>query len=181
MIFPVSMGLRGFIPGFSSVDLRVFPGEWYPWAPPSWVEVVEIPQSVPDPDPSPRILPRSLRNDPPHTHRALPPGIYSPPDPWICHSLLRLTVPGVAADPRDVFSRQFFPPFPWQCYRDLALVSRDGMNIVLNKINHILMEKYLKLQDTCRTQVRDPLLGAPVPSWDLLGWEWDPGGIRGGI
>ncbi|NXK69685.1 INT3 protein, partial [Sylvietta virens] len=39
-----------------------------------------------------------------------------------------------------------------QCYRDLALVSRDGMNIVLNKINHILMEKYLKLQDTCRTQ-----------------------------
>ncbi|NXB43832.1 INT3 protein, partial [Leucopsar rothschildi] len=40
-----------------------------------------------------------------------------------------------------------------QCYRDLALVSRDGMNIVLNKINHILMEKYLKLQDTCRTQL----------------------------
>lgn len=43
---------------------------------------------------------------------------------------------------------------PSQCYRDLALVSRDGMNIVLNKINQILMEKYLKLQDTCRTQVR---------------------------
>ncbi|NXD58808.1 INT3 protein, partial [Corvus moneduloides] len=40
-----------------------------------------------------------------------------------------------------------------KCYRDLALVSRDGMNIVLNKINHILMEKYLKLQDTCRTQL----------------------------
>uniref|UniRef100_A0A8C7BBY5 Integrator complex subunit 3 n=1 Tax=Neovison vison TaxID=452646 RepID=A0A8C7BBY5_NEOVI len=39
------------------------------------------------------------------------------------------------------------------CYRDLALVSRDGMNIVLNKINQILMEKYLKLQDTCRTQL----------------------------
>nr|XP_031362732.1 integrator complex subunit 3 [Lonchura striata domestica] len=40
-----------------------------------------------------------------------------------------------------------------KCYRDLALVSRDGMNIVLNKINHILMEKYLKLQDTCRSQL----------------------------
>ncbi|KAG8536036.1 hypothetical protein GDO81_027217, partial [Engystomops pustulosus] len=40
-----------------------------------------------------------------------------------------------------------------QCYRDLALVSRDGMNIVLNKINQLLMEKYLKLQDTCRTQL----------------------------
>lgn len=45
-------------------------------------------------------------------------------------------------------------PLSSQCYRDLALVSRDGMNIVLNKINQILMEKYLKLQDTCRTQVR---------------------------
>ncbi|CAM5174588.1 unnamed protein product [Eretmochelys imbricata] len=40
-----------------------------------------------------------------------------------------------------------------KCYRDLALVSRDGMNIVLNKINQILMEKYLKLQDACRTQL----------------------------
>uniref|UniRef100_A0A8D2J5E3 Integrator complex subunit 3 n=1 Tax=Varanus komodoensis TaxID=61221 RepID=A0A8D2J5E3_VARKO len=39
-----------------------------------------------------------------------------------------------------------------KCYRDLALVSRDGMNTVLNKMNQILMEKYLKLQDTCRTQ-----------------------------
>nr|XP_025044432.1 integrator complex subunit 3-like [Pelodiscus sinensis] len=38
-------------------------------------------------------------------------------------------------------------------YRDLALVSRDGMNIVLSKINQILMEKYLKLQDVCRTQL----------------------------
>uniref|UniRef100_H3A5Q1 Integrator complex subunit 3 n=1 Tax=Latimeria chalumnae TaxID=7897 RepID=H3A5Q1_LATCH len=40
-----------------------------------------------------------------------------------------------------------------KCYRDLTLVSRDGMNIVLIKINQILMEKYLKLQDTCRTQL----------------------------
>ncbi|XP_075438190.1 integrator complex subunit 3-like [Ascaphus truei] len=40
-----------------------------------------------------------------------------------------------------------------KCYRDLALVSRDGMNIVLNKINQLLMEKYLRLQDTCRTQL----------------------------
>uniref|UniRef100_A0A8C5QML7 Integrator complex subunit 3 n=1 Tax=Leptobrachium leishanense TaxID=445787 RepID=A0A8C5QML7_9ANUR len=40
-----------------------------------------------------------------------------------------------------------------KCYRDLALVSRDGMNIVLNKMNQILMEKFLKLQDVCRTQL----------------------------
>ncbi|XP_072304491.1 integrator complex subunit 3 [Eucyclogobius newberryi] len=37
-------------------------------------------------------------------------------------------------------------------YRDLTLVNRDGMNIVLVKINHILMEKFLKLQDQPRTQ-----------------------------
>lgn len=58
--------------------------------------------------------------------------------------------------PDDCFLLSAIPP---QCYRDLALVSRDGMNIVLNKINQLLMEKYLKLQDTCRTQVggsRDP-------------------------
>lgn len=40
-----------------------------------------------------------------------------------------------------------------QCYRDLTLVNRDGMNVVLIKINQILMEKFLKLQDVCRTQV----------------------------
>lgn len=55
-------------------------------------------------------------------------------------------------------------PYFSQCYRDLALVSRDGMNIVLNKINQLLMEKYLKLQDTCRTQVRP---GKTEDSWSV--------------
>lgn len=40
-----------------------------------------------------------------------------------------------------------------QCYRDLTLVNRDGMNVILVKINQILMEKFLKLQDVPRTQV----------------------------
>ncbi|XP_005805544.1 integrator complex subunit 3 [Xiphophorus maculatus] len=40
-----------------------------------------------------------------------------------------------------------------RCYRDLTLVNRDGMNIVLVKINQILMEKFLKLQDNPRTQL----------------------------
>ncbi|XP_051992722.1 integrator complex subunit 3 [Xyrauchen texanus] len=40
-----------------------------------------------------------------------------------------------------------------RCYRDLTLLSRDGMNVVLVKINQILMEKFLKLQDVCRTQL----------------------------
>lgn len=53
------------------------------------------------------------------------------------------------------------PSLP-QCYRDLALVSRDGMNAVLNKMNQILMEKYLKLQDTGRTQVRRAHVGVCV-------------------
>ncbi|KAG2462140.1 INT3 protein, partial [Polypterus senegalus] len=39
------------------------------------------------------------------------------------------------------------------CYRDLTLINRDGMNIVLMKINQILMEKFLRLQDTCRSQM----------------------------
>lgn len=72
--------------------------------------------------------------------------------------------------------------FPLQCYRDLALVSRDGMNIVLNKINHILMEKYLKLQDTCRTQVRDPpgSPGISCPTWSGRSRGRDGNGNMGG-
>ena len=42
----------------------------------------------------------------------------------------------------------------FQCYRDLTLVNRDGMNVILVKINQILMEKFLKLQDVARTQVK---------------------------
>ncbi|KAG7256457.1 hypothetical protein CRUP_017232, partial [Coryphaenoides rupestris] len=38
-------------------------------------------------------------------------------------------------------------------YRDLTLLSRDGMNGVLVKINQILMEKFLKLHDVSRTQL----------------------------
>ncbi|XP_038580340.1 integrator complex subunit 3 isoform X2 [Micropterus salmoides] len=40
-----------------------------------------------------------------------------------------------------------------RCYRDLTLVNRDGMNVILVKINQILMEKFLKLQDIPRTQL----------------------------
>ncbi|XP_020507322.1 integrator complex subunit 3 [Labrus bergylta] len=40
-----------------------------------------------------------------------------------------------------------------RCYRDLTLLSRDGMNLILVKINQILMEKFLKLQDVPRTQL----------------------------
>lgn len=52
------------------------------------------------------------------------------------------------------------------------------MNIVLNKINQILMEKYLKLQDTCRTQVRreqSPRAPLLLPAWQRTSrgrWSW---------
>lgn len=45
------------------------------------------------------------------------------------------------------------PPQAQRCYRDLTLVNRDGMNVVLVKVNQILMEKFLKLQDVPRTQL----------------------------
>ncbi|XP_053190786.1 integrator complex subunit 3 [Scomber japonicus] len=40
-----------------------------------------------------------------------------------------------------------------RCYRDLTLLNRDGMNVILVKINQILMEKFLKLHDVPRTQL----------------------------
>ncbi|XP_075867548.1 integrator complex subunit 3 isoform X2 [Nelusetta ayraudi] len=45
------------------------------------------------------------------------------------------------------------PPQAQRCYRDLTLVNRDGMNGVLVKVNQLLMEKFLKLQDVPRTQL----------------------------
>lgn len=75
------------------------------------------------------------------------------------------------------------PPSLPQCYRDLALVSRDGMNIVLSKINQILMEKYLKLQDTCRTQVRNrsPRITPLAPPGPRLTRGCWVGGSRGSL
>ncbi|XP_058475262.1 integrator complex subunit 3 isoform X2 [Solea solea] len=40
-----------------------------------------------------------------------------------------------------------------RCYRDLTLLNRDGMSVILVKINQILMEKFLKLHDVPRTQL----------------------------
>lgn len=40
-----------------------------------------------------------------------------------------------------------------QYYRDLTYVTRDGMTLVINNLNQIALEKYLKLHDYSRTQV----------------------------
>uniref|UniRef100_A0ACB8G6Z0 Integrator complex subunit 3 n=1 Tax=Sphaerodactylus townsendi TaxID=933632 RepID=A0ACB8G6Z0_9SAUR len=39
-----------------------------------------------------------------------------------------------------------------KCYRDLTLVSRDGLSGLLAKMNQMVMDKYMKLQDTARIQ-----------------------------
>uniref|UniRef100_A0A3B3T0P5 Integrator complex subunit 3 n=1 Tax=Paramormyrops kingsleyae TaxID=1676925 RepID=A0A3B3T0P5_9TELE len=65
-----------------------------------------------------------------------------------------------------------------RCYRDLTLVNRDGMNVVLVKINQILMEKFLKLQDVCRSQlvwlvrelVKSGVIGADGVLMTLMKW-----------
>jgi hypothetical protein len=41
----------------------------------------------------------------------------------------------------------------FQSYRDLALLSRDGMTIALTKTNQLIFERWLKLLDTARQQV----------------------------
>ena len=37
----------------------------------------------------------------------------------------------------------------------MTLITRDGLNIVLTKANQIVYEKWLKIYDAARTQVRD--------------------------
>lgn len=43
--------------------------------------------------------------------------------------------------------------FLFQHYRDVTLVSRDGLTIVLTKTNQLIFEKWLKLLDSTRSQV----------------------------
>jgi integrator complex subunit 3 len=38
-------------------------------------------------------------------------------------------------------------------YRDLTLVTRDGLAIVLAHLNQLVLERYLKLNDTARSQL----------------------------
>ncbi|XP_023931443.1 integrator complex subunit 3 [Lingula anatina] len=40
-----------------------------------------------------------------------------------------------------------------RAYRDMMLISRDGLTFVLTRTNQLIFEKWLKLQDTPRTQI----------------------------
>ncbi|XP_075922994.1 integrator complex subunit 3 isoform X3 [Petromyzon marinus] len=63
-----------------------------------------------------------------------------------------------------------------RCYRDLTLVSRDGLGLVLAKVNQLLMEKFLKMHDVARNQlvwlvrevVKNGVIGADGVTMTLL-------------
>nr|CAD7258410.1 unnamed protein product [Timema shepardi] len=38
-------------------------------------------------------------------------------------------------------------------YRDLTLITRDGLGLVLNSLSHLILERYLRLTDVSRSQV----------------------------
>lgn len=63
-----------------------------------------------------------------------------------------------------------------KCYRDLTLVSRDGMNTVVNKLVILVAEKYMKLMEIARRQlmwlvrelVRHQILSVENIVWNCL-------------
>ncbi|XP_014672236.1 PREDICTED: integrator complex subunit 3-like [Priapulus caudatus] len=63
-----------------------------------------------------------------------------------------------------------------RCYRDLMLLTRDGLTLVMTYLNRIVIEKYIKLQDLARAQglwffkemVRNQVQGADTVCSALL-------------
>lgn len=59
-------------------------------------------------------------------------------------------------------------------YRDLTLITRDGLGLVLNNLSQLILERYLKFQDTVRMQllwlVREMIKNA-VGNVDNLCWN----------
>lgn len=63
-----------------------------------------------------------------------------------------------------------------KCYRDLTLISRDGLTCVLNNLSNLILEKYLKFQDTTRNQllwiikemIRNAVTGVDNVCWNLM-------------
>jgi integrator complex subunit 3 len=62
----------------------------------------------------------------------------------------------------------------FQSYRDLTLITRDGLTLVLNHLTQLILERYLRLTDTVRTQVlwlvREMIRNA-VTNVDNLCWN----------
>ncbi|CAG9790877.1 unnamed protein product [Diatraea saccharalis] len=63
-----------------------------------------------------------------------------------------------------------------KCYRDLTLVTRDGFTCVLNNLSNLILERYLKFQDTTRNQllwlikemIRNNVTGVDSVCWNLM-------------
>lgn len=63
-----------------------------------------------------------------------------------------------------------------KCYRDLTLVTRDGLTCVLNNLSNLILERYLKFQDVTRNQllwlvkemIRNAVTGVDNVCWNLM-------------
>lgn len=63
-----------------------------------------------------------------------------------------------------------------KCYRDLTLVTRDGLTSVLNSLSNLILERYLKFHDTTRNQllwllkemIRNAVTGVDSVCWNLM-------------
>lgn len=63
-----------------------------------------------------------------------------------------------------------------KCYRDLTLVTRDGLTCVLNNLSTLILERYLKFHDTTRNQllwlikemIRNAVTGVDSVCWNLM-------------
>ena len=45
------------------------------------------------------------------------------------------------------------PHCPWQIYRDLTLITRDGFSAVIAQMQFLIMEKYTKLLESAKQQL----------------------------
>ncbi|KAM3965550.1 integrator complex subunit 3 [Aphomia sociella] len=63
-----------------------------------------------------------------------------------------------------------------KCYRDLTLITRDGLTCVLNNLSNLILDRYLKFQDTTRNQllwlikemIRNAVTGVDSVCWNLM-------------
>ncbi|GBP60192.1 Integrator complex subunit 3 homolog [Eumeta japonica] len=63
-----------------------------------------------------------------------------------------------------------------KCYRDLTLITRDGLACVLNSLSNLILERYLRFQDTTRNQllwlikemIRNAVNGVDSVCWNLM-------------
>ncbi|XP_075979679.1 integrator complex subunit 3 [Anticarsia gemmatalis] len=63
-----------------------------------------------------------------------------------------------------------------KCYRDLTLITRDGLTCVLNNLSNLILERYLKFHDITRNQllwlikemIRNAVNGVDSVCWNLM-------------